>query len=705
MIYAGLLAAAACCGGMVAASRFLLLPLYGWGLAAVAALLACVAVRRRTYPFLLALSLASCFLGAARMEWAEQQYERLPHYLGGAAIRMEGTIQETGYSYQSEKGERTRYVVALEQYAYAGDDQVRRGEGCLFLTVPASDQWQPSARVAFQGVVKPISYYHNRGGYDTFHRDRNKDIFLKAYSDDEKSGTVLAGPSGWRHWLAQRRREMTERFQTVLSPDHAHMLSSLLFGGHYDKLPPELIESFSTTGLIHILSVSGSHIALLLSAVQLAGRAAGLKAGALFVLSAAFVLVYGAMAEFSAPVIRASIMGIISAYSLVARREYIGAQALGLAVLAMVWHSPYSVYDISFQLSCGASAGIVLFQPRIRPLFSRLPTVLADSMTVCLCAQVLVLPLLLAHFSSVPVYAVPANFFIGSVLDVTIVLGLIAAVCGIVCEPVGQAVLTVISPLLSAAVKGNAFLAALPHSRYWAGALSVPVIASWYLAVASVLLPMWRRRLLTAAAVLIVLSSVWGRMQRPEAVVHVFDLGRDKATCVIYDDSSAHLWYNGSQWANPQGILTVLTPALRYEGVFRLASCTVWGYDGETRAAQLASQFILDEPCRILSQPPGQELTAGPMPYGLYDRWDGKACQAGPLEIQTLPDPSLALFPSQAPVLILHDQAGRNEGYIQWREGAELYDIPCFSPCEDGQITGIYRRGMWTFFTCGGDDR
>lgn len=52
-------------------------------------------------------------------------------------------------------------------------------------------------------------------------------------------------------------------FASYMDPVRLPVLMTLLFGGHYSEIPKDIIHSFSVTGIIHILSVSGSHIALL----------------------------------------------------------------------------------------------------------------------------------------------------------------------------------------------------------------------------------------------------------------------------------------------------------------------------------------------------------------------------------------------------------------------------------------------------------
>lgn len=706
MIYAALLGAMSTAGAMVIADTWHVPWLLWVGLALGSAVfLWQQRTQRRRMAVALVISLAA--LGALRMEWASYEYDRLPHYLAQGDVIVEGRIVSEKSSFTTEKGQMVRYVVAGERMGFAEDGILRETTGKLYVTVPAEPVYEPTEAVTFRGVVKPITYYQNRGAYDALHRDKEQQIFLKAYSQGKTAMTAVGPPQGWRYWLYRWREATTDWFKTVLVPDDAHILSSLLFGGHYEDLPPSVLESFSITGLIHILSVSGSHMALLLSVVQLCGARLGLRQKALFVVSAIFVIAYGAAAEFTAPVVRSAIMGLIAAYSLTAEREYVSYQALGIAMLSMLWYSPYLVYDISFQLSCGASAGILLFQPKISRYLRWLPLFLRQTAGVCVSAQLLVLPLICANFFALPVYTLLANLTVGPVLDMVIVLGLAAVVAGTVIPVVGEAVLHLIEPLLGLAVHGNQWIAALPGSRYWLGALPLGYMVAWYSGVGAVFGPQpYRRRLAAMAVVAMVGTTGWSWWQQSDAKVIVFDVGNDQATCVTFPDKTSYLWYNKSEWSNPEQAAVVLTPALRYAGIFHLTGCTVTGHEPEGTGRQLQQHFTIDEPLRygtVIEEEP--VVTTGPIPYTLYGTSDAVSAKAvGCLEIWEAKPFQETQFPANGAALILHGSRHKTTDIgANWLEQADFYDIPVFSPSRDGQIEGTYRQGIWNFTTYGGD--
>lgn len=305
-----------------------------------------------------------------------------------------------------------------------------------------------------------------------------------------------------------------------------------------------------------------------------------------------------------------------------------------------------------------------------------------------------------------PVYALVANILVAPVLDIVIVLGLVAAICFAVCAPVMEIVLWILSPLLMAAVKGNYFLSSLPYSRCWIGALPFPWIAAWYIVLGAIFfLPSQRRNLFITTGLWLLGTGMYVQYQKPEAVVYIFDVGKDKATCIRYSDSSAYLWYNKSQWANPMQAASVLVPALRYAGIFYLTGCVVSGYEAEKTAAQIEQAVTLCTPCRIQSTSTawyGEELYD--IPYYIYDVVSQKGLLSqGCLEIRNLSVKQAIPFPKQADALIIYRNHTRDDVYTEWLERAAYEDIPCYATYRDGQIIGTYRQGVWRFTTYGGD--
>jgi competence protein ComEC len=423
----------------------------------------------------------------------------------------------------------------------------------------------------------------------------------------------------------------------------------------------------------------------------------------MFVASAVLVVSYGAMAEFTAPVVRSVIMGLISAYSLVARRDYTSFHALALAVLAMTLYSPYLVYDLSFRLSCGASAGIVLLQPRVRQYLGGLPRFLCDGLAVCISAQLLLVPLLFSYFHSFPVYSFLANLTVGPVLDCTIVLGLAASVLGAACSFLAKPILALAGVLLALAVKANYFIAALPGSRFWSGAPPLFVSFAWYCGLTAVFSHRWRQGLAGVAAALVVCHYTYAFITKPDVSVYIFDMGNDRATCVVADDSSPSLWYNKSRWSNPEQVACVLTPALQHLGVFSLSHVHVSGHEQERTARQISDQFFVNNLSLGGTVSGIHEAVPAPIPYYIVGEFPtGSLPQQACLEIRSFDKLPRIPFPKESAVLILQRDRRSSPAWEDWWELADYYDIPAYSTHEGGEILAVRKGNDWKI-SYGGD--
>ncbi len=673
---------ALCLGaGIFLADRWTLSFTYWCLLLCLAVGLTLFAARRRTV-FLLVFSLGLLFfsLGAWRLQSVADSYQALPHQAAGAKLVLEGVLKEKGSTYISEKGKVSRYVMAVKKYAYADDGEFQQGSGAAYVTLPEPQTLGTALRVG--GDSRPLTYYQNDGMYDAMHRDREKNIWLRLFADERKQAETLAPPGRWQSFLQSLREGLTGRYEAVLGPSYAPVLASLLFGGHYDELPPGLLEAFSATGLIHILSVSGSHVALLLAVIQILGQACRLRPWGLFIFSAAFLLLYGALSDFSSPVVRASLMGAVSALSLSAKRDYLAGHALALAIVGMLLVSPYLFFDLSFRLSCAASAGIILFQKPVSRIFSFLPSFLRDCLTVCVAAQLLVVPLLFRAFFSFPVYSLLANVLVAPMLDLVMVLGLGASVLSLFWGIGADAVLWLVKPLLALALRGNAFIAALPGSRFWASTPSLLTCFGWYLFVAFVFCRSWRRYLCLPLAGCC-LAAFLLRPLGPEVLI--FDAGRDQVTAMIFADKSADIWYNKTKFSNPDQAAVVVTPALRANGVTRLRHCRVDGDGAEHTLALLQRDFeILSDPGK--GDVPFRAFAAVPPVFP-----DGPLC----LEFRSLAGWNGRDFPKEALATVVYGRRRGDEALSEWCETAAFFGVRAFSPARDGQIRLSRKREGW----------
>ncbi len=273
----------------------------------------------------------------------------------------------------------------------------------------------------------------------------------------------LTAPVSGPHALAASARHHLESVTRSLHPARAALLRGLVVGDT-ERLDLALLEAFRRAGLSHLLAVSGSNVAIVVGAVALALRPAGLiarvaaGAGALGL----YLLVVGPEPS----VLRATLMGAIALAALVAGTRTDPLAALGVAVLVLIALRPGLVYSVGLHLSVAATAGIVLWGEAVARRAGRLPRVVAVPLGVSVGAQLAVAPLLVATFGELSLVAPVANLLAAPAVPPATVLGLGAALAHVLHPTAGNVLVRLAEPWVAWIVWVGEVFGSLP----WASA-------------------------------------------------------------------------------------------------------------------------------------------------------------------------------------------------------------------------------------------
>lgn len=212
--------------------------------------------------------------------------------------------------------------------------------------------------------------------------------------------------------------------------DHEFSVGAALLLGYSDKLDPEIIASYSATGALHVLSVSGLHVAIVYIVFHwLLGFLDKFKYGHIVkaVLLIFILWFYAAITGLSPSVLRAATMFsfIVVARSFKWRTNIYNTLAASAFLLLLI--DPLLLMQVGFQLSYIAVLGIVYLQPRIHALLSTgncLGEQLWAVTSVSIAAQIATFPLGLYYFHQFPNYFLLSNLIVIPVSTMIIYLGI-----------------------------------------------------------------------------------------------------------------------------------------------------------------------------------------------------------------------------------------------------------------------------------------
>ncbi|MEO5663653.1 MAG: ComEC/Rec2 family competence protein [Nocardioides sp.] len=296
---------------------------------------------------------------------------------------------------------------------------------------------------------------------------------------------VEATPDVW--WRAAAAVRASIRAAVAPRSEHARELVPSLVVGDDSGLDPALADDFRTTGLTHLLAVSGTNLTLLVGFLLIVGRWCGVRGRWIYLTAALGIVGFVLIARTEPSVVRAAAMGTVALIGMGSNGRARGVRCLGAAVFALLLVDPGLAVTAGFALSVLATGGILFLAPVWRDAMMRwLPRWIAEAVSVPLAAQIACTPVVTAISGQVSLVAVVANLLAAPAVAPATVLGLAGGLVGLVWTPLGQVVAAPaawsVSWIVVVAQRG----AALPTAAVEWGTGPVALVAITVLCVAMV---------------------------------------------------------------------------------------------------------------------------------------------------------------------------------------------------------------------------
>ncbi len=209
----------------------------------------------------------------------------------------------------------------------------------------------------------------------------------------EQEREEVSGISIFQTFAERQQQKLLESFERLNLSDEEKSVLAALTIGYREEMSREVRKQFSVTGVAHILSVSGFHVAVvcgflsvLFSFLPKKPFYHWLKYIGMLLLLWGFVIVAG----LEPAAVRSAIMLSLFLTGRVLRRNTDSYNTLAAAAFCMLVYNPLYLFDIGFQLSYLAVWSILYLQPRLRQLILVRNPLLAkpwEWMTVTLAAQ------------------------------------------------------------------------------------------------------------------------------------------------------------------------------------------------------------------------------------------------------------------------------------------------------------------------------
>ncbi|RXM75050.1 ComEC/Rec2 family competence protein [Clostridium tetani] len=255
---------------------------------------------------------------------------------------------------------------------------------------------------------------------------------IKVESGDFKRNVVyekgIIGEYNIQHYVLQNRdfrskiynlkRNINNKFINSLGKKRGSIVVSLCFGDS-SYLEKEDKDNIKKLGVIHALSVSGFHLALVYKIFEI-----------IFTMKFAIIAsyLYLAFTGFKYSTIRAFIMILVLKLSDKFYGEYDSLSSIFLAFLIILFLKPYAFMEIGFMLSFLSTLGILMFNKKISKYIYFLPSKLNSAISLSLSSQIFLIPYSSFTLKELSIGFLLGNIFLMPIFSMIIIIGVIGAI-------------------------------------------------------------------------------------------------------------------------------------------------------------------------------------------------------------------------------------------------------------------------------------
>jgi competence protein ComEC len=273
------------------------------------------------------------------------------------------------------------------------------------------------SQIIFKKPLQEIKNSGNPGGFDYKRYSLFHGITHQVYLAPDEFVVPQQTNKKWLLSFVNATREnVLDILRTNIKGNKELGLAEALLIGYKDDLDKTLVQSYTNTGVVHVIAISGLHLGLiywllvlLLKPMQRHKYVKWLRPLIIICGLWLFSLLAGAQPS----ILRSAVMFTCIVLGETLTRRTSIYNTLALSAFLLLCFNPYWLWDVGFQLSYSAVLSIVIFMRPIYNLFyikNKLLDFFWKLNAVTLAAQILTLPVSIYHFHQFPTHFLLTNF-------------------------------------------------------------------------------------------------------------------------------------------------------------------------------------------------------------------------------------------------------------------------------------------------------
>ena len=243
---------------------------------------------------------------------------------------------------------------------------------------------------------------------------------------------IITPPSRWAKSLATIRLGLR---QVTGTGDAGALIPGMVIGD-VSKQSVDFKNDMRRSGLTHLVAVSGANFAIVSTFVLWGMQFFFRRMNYRLIATALSLTAFISLVRPSPSVLRAAAMAAVLLFAHGTRKGQDSLPALGFAIGAVVIADPFQARDPGFALSVLATAGLLLFAPRIKPQFLAPP----------IAAMIFCAPVIVAISGYISPMSIVANLLAAPAVTPITIVGFIAALISPISQPLSSLLIFLIKP-------------------------------------------------------------------------------------------------------------------------------------------------------------------------------------------------------------------------------------------------------------------
>jgi competence protein ComEC len=341
----------------------------------------------------------------------------------------------------------------------------------------------------FEGVYKNPPESRNFYSFNYKEHLAMRKMFFQ-FTPKTLTNTNCRGGSLSPYGLLQRYRQLGIEYISDYFPKESKgIIISLIFGDR-SEMERDILQSYQSLGIIHLLAVSGLHVGLVSAFIYLLLIRIGMTKERTIDLIILLLPIYAILAGGAPSVLRATAMSLVVLISIRFREKMNPLDGISYVFLVLMLINPSYILHLGFQLSFLVSYSLII---SLNSILIKYENWFTQLLAVTILAQLVSFPLIIYHFHVISLWSIPLNLiYIPFITVFTLPLAFIVFISHLIFPPISDLMLYFYEFIIGFAHQCLEKVNDLPLSSLIFGQPPLLLVILYYVAI-GILFYVWER--------------------------------------------------------------------------------------------------------------------------------------------------------------------------------------------------------------------